>query len=671
MRKLNYQNQFILSCLLISLTLFLSNCGESKGGRSHTGQAPSNDTTPPTVSSTVPANGATQVPLNIIISATFSEPINPDTLSANSFIVLAVGLSGGATVSGAVTYTAETMTAIFTPTTLLGVDTPYAVTITTAVEDEAGNPLDATFSWSFTSGAAIDNSPPSFPEGNPQLVAQATSSNSISLSWAAASDNTTPETQIRYVVCQSTVSTDCTVNPFPQAGGNVAITETAAGQTSLGVTGLSSNTPYYFVVRAKDQVNLLDSNIAQKLVITPGSFKSLNTSLNNSFTKPATEPSIATVGTTVYVAWQEGNTPSDIFIKTFDTTLPANSSPTTPPDQPVWSAASKVNSTGNHQKQPRLASDRSNPPIPYITYTECDTTGENCKIYVRKWNGIGWGLVGTGALNIDSTKSAESSSIAFDQNNNPYVIWVEKDASGINQVRVSHFDGNNWIPDGASLNEDPAKSSSKPDIAIDGDTIRTAWIECLASNPGKCQVYVKGWTGTAWTLVGTTFLNDDPIFIQAYEPSLAFINSILHISWHEADKVYVRKEQGSSFVAVGTFSNSVSAASNTPISGTTTNAQTLYLAFAENSSTPSTTGPFLIVKRWDGTSSAWVTEGVTSTNPTGALNTTGGNGSPINSSITFLEGTPYVAWTETGSCVPGSQCGNNSGTSQLYVKRLE
>jgi hypothetical protein len=678
-RKFSHRYLLVIFSLIISLAFVLSGCGGSKGGRSGTGQTPSNDTTPPTISSTLPANGATQTPTNTTVRAVFSEPINPDTLTSNTFVVLAVGTSGGATVSGTVAYTAETMTATFIPTTLLEINTTYTITITTGVEDEAGNAMATTFSWSFTTGTAVDNTSPSFPGGDPQLVAQATSSNSISLEWVAATDNTTPQNQLVYVVCRSTISTDCTASPFPSAGGNVAITETTAGQITLGVTGLSSNTTYYFVVRAKDQVNLMDSNVAQKSAITPGSFKSLYTSLNNTFTKPAIEPSIATVGTTVYVAWQEGNTPSDIFIKSFDTTLPANSDPTTPPEQRVWLnvPVTEINSAGNHQKQPRLASDRSNSPKLYITYTECDSTGENCNVYVRRLEGSTWTLVGPGALN---TNSAESSAIAFDQTNNPYVIWIEEDDSNpaITQVLVARFDGNNWIqmpddpgdPLNVSINEDSEKNAFSPAIAINGSTIRTAWVECIATNSSKCRVYAKGWTGTAWTLIGTTYLNvGDPNFIQAYSPSLAFINSVLHISWHEADKVYVRKEEGSSFVAVGTFSNFVSAASNIPIAGTATSSQTLYLVFAENSSTPSTTGPFLIAKRWNG--SAWVTEGITGTNPTGTLNITNGNGSPINSSITFVDGTPYIAWTETGFCSTASLCGNNSGTSQLYVKRLE
>lgn len=676
MREHPFCKKFILSNFIIFLALLLGSCGGSKGGRSNSDQSPNNDTTPPTVSSTTPGNGDTQAPLNTVIRTIFSEPINPETLTANTFIVQAVGTSGGASVSGTISSNAETVT--FTPTSQLAINTIYNATITTGVEDDAGNPLDATFSWSFTTGSTIDNIPPTFPGGDPQLVAQATSSNSVSLSWVAASDNTTPQNQLLYVVCRSTVSSDCTANPFPSGGGNVAINETTAGETTLGVTGLSSNTTYYFGVRAKDQVNLLDSNAAQKSVTTPGSFKSISKSLNNSPNNPAAEPSTATVGTIVYVAWQEGNTPSDIFVKSFDTTLPANSSPTTPPEQRIWSDvpvleinSKEINLTERHQKQPRLTLDQSNQL--YITYTDCDSTGENCKVYVRKWNGTGWTLIGSKELNISSTKSAESSAITFDQANNPYVIWVEEDNStpAVTQVRVSRFDGNNWIPEGGSLNEESAKNASDPAIAINGSTIRTGWNECVATNPTKCRVYVKGWTGTAWTLIGTTYLNvGDPNFIQAYPPSLAFINNVLHISWHEADKVYIRKELGGSFTAVGNISNPVSSASNTPISGTATSSQTLYLALAEKDSGSTAQGPYLKILKWNGTDNTWVTEGITSNNSTGALNMASGNGSPILSSTTFVGGTPYVAWTETGSC--GSECGPiNFNIPQLYVKRLQ
>ena len=64
---------------------------------------------PPTVSSTVPDNAATGVTVNSAMSATFSEAMDPSTITNVTFII-----SNGVTpVSGAVTYIG--VTATFTP----------------------------------------------------------------------------------------------------------------------------------------------------------------------------------------------------------------------------------------------------------------------------------------------------------------------------------------------------------------------------------------------------------------------------------------------------------------------------------------------------------------------------------------------------------------------------
>nr|WP_269839047.1 Ig-like domain-containing protein [Paucibacter sp. M5-1]MCZ7881295.1 Ig-like domain-containing protein [Paucibacter sp. M5-1] len=67
----------------------------------------------PTVAITVPAAGAINVASNARLSATFSEDINPATISATSFTL--VNTSLGTTVSGSVSYTAASRTALFTP----------------------------------------------------------------------------------------------------------------------------------------------------------------------------------------------------------------------------------------------------------------------------------------------------------------------------------------------------------------------------------------------------------------------------------------------------------------------------------------------------------------------------------------------------------------------------
>ena len=117
-----------------------------------TGAAP--DTTTPTVSSTVPANGATGVPINTKLTATFSEAMDPANVTTTTFTVK----QGTTAVSGTVTYSG--VTAVFTPASTLAASTTYTATITTGAKDLAGNALASNYVWSFTTGAAADTTAP-------------------------------------------------------------------------------------------------------------------------------------------------------------------------------------------------------------------------------------------------------------------------------------------------------------------------------------------------------------------------------------------------------------------------------------------------------------------------------------------------------------------------------
>ena len=102
------------------------------------------DTTPPTVVSTYPENGATNVAIDTVVTAAFSEPMDSSTINAESFTL------AGSAVAGTVTYDSDTYTATFTPDANLDYDHEYAATLSTAITDEAGNPLAEPYTWSFT-----------------------------------------------------------------------------------------------------------------------------------------------------------------------------------------------------------------------------------------------------------------------------------------------------------------------------------------------------------------------------------------------------------------------------------------------------------------------------------------------------------------------------------------
>ncbi|MDH5696168.1 MAG: Ig-like domain-containing protein [Dehalococcoidia bacterium] len=107
------------------------------------------DTTPPTISSVSPENGATDVPIDTVVTATFSEPMDNSTITTESFTL------AGRAVLGNVTYDSDTYTATFTPDADLEYNHEYTAMLTIAITDVAGNPLAADYSWSFTTPANI------------------------------------------------------------------------------------------------------------------------------------------------------------------------------------------------------------------------------------------------------------------------------------------------------------------------------------------------------------------------------------------------------------------------------------------------------------------------------------------------------------------------------------
>ena len=114
----------------------------------------------PTVSSTLPANGALDAALGSKITAIFSEAIDPASIATT--FTLNDGINN---VAGAVAYSG--VTAVFTPTNALVAGAVYTATITTGTTDLAGNALVSDFVWSFTAGVAADLIVPAVASINP------------------------------------------------------------------------------------------------------------------------------------------------------------------------------------------------------------------------------------------------------------------------------------------------------------------------------------------------------------------------------------------------------------------------------------------------------------------------------------------------------------------------
>ncbi len=116
--------------------------------------------TPPTVASTSPANGATNVAVGSNITATFSDEMNRNTITKSTFT-----LNNG--VTGTISYKSSTKTATFNPNTDLSYSTTYTAKITTGVKDSAGNAMASNYTWSFTTAPLPDTTPPTVTSTSP------------------------------------------------------------------------------------------------------------------------------------------------------------------------------------------------------------------------------------------------------------------------------------------------------------------------------------------------------------------------------------------------------------------------------------------------------------------------------------------------------------------------
>ncbi len=110
------------------------------------------DTTAPTVTPTSPAPGATGVAVAADVTGTFSEAMDPSTVTSATFTL--TGPTG--TVQAAVTYSSAANMATLNPNADLVASTTYTATIKggpSGVKDAAGNALASDKTWTFTTNA--------------------------------------------------------------------------------------------------------------------------------------------------------------------------------------------------------------------------------------------------------------------------------------------------------------------------------------------------------------------------------------------------------------------------------------------------------------------------------------------------------------------------------------
>jgi len=105
----------------------------------------------PTVTATAPTAGATGVPRDVTVSATFSKDMDPSTITATTFTLVA---PDGTVLPADVTYTAGNRTASLNTAAPLSTSTAYTARLSTGIKAADGTSLASAVSWGFTSNAS-------------------------------------------------------------------------------------------------------------------------------------------------------------------------------------------------------------------------------------------------------------------------------------------------------------------------------------------------------------------------------------------------------------------------------------------------------------------------------------------------------------------------------------
>ena len=208
-------NKKIMWLMAVPLAMLMAGCGGDDGTGGGFGGGL--DITTPTVSSTVPADTVTGVAINRSIIATFSEAMDPTTITPTTFIVI----EGVTQVPGTVTSVGTV--AKFTPTRDLIPNTIVTATITTRVTDLTGNALAANKTWSFTTGTTADTTPPTVSSTSPANLATDVAINqSITATFSETMDPTTI-TPTTFTVMQGITPIPGTVTHVGGGGGGGSV----------------------------------------------------------------------------------------------------------------------------------------------------------------------------------------------------------------------------------------------------------------------------------------------------------------------------------------------------------------------------------------------------------------------------------------------------------------
>lgn len=244
------------------------------------------DLVSPVVISTDPVNSATGIMLNKAIAASFSVPMDPQTLNTTTFTLK----QGATAIAGTVTYSGTT--AVFTPAGNLTANTVYTGTITTGALNKEGNPLESNYVWTFTTLAHTTPTVTSTDPANqasgvaPDKVVSANFSEAMNPSTITATSFTLKTGTTTVVGVASYNGTKASFTPTNNLAANTTYTATiTTAAKSTNDVALAGNHEWTFTTAASNQPGTSPLGVDLKSVGRFGIFAGVGISNNAGFSE--------------------------------------------------------------------------------------------------------------------------------------------------------------------------------------------------------------------------------------------------------------------------------------------------------------------------------------------------------------------------------------------------
>jgi hypothetical protein len=199
------------------------------------------DFSAPTIVSRSPAPFATGVATNTSVAVTFSETLDPATVTATNFTVS----TGPINVAGTLSYDAKTSTIVFVPAAPLSTTTTHTVRVSGIKDLSVPGNTAVTTTWTFTTGGTADTTPPTVTAVSPTAGAtRASAATSVAVTFSEPVDPTALG-GILLAAGANSVAGSVTYNPATQTATFTPVgflaSQTLYTVTVAGVDDLAGN----------------------------------------------------------------------------------------------------------------------------------------------------------------------------------------------------------------------------------------------------------------------------------------------------------------------------------------------------------------------------------------------------------------------------------------------